>query len=86
MGYVEESYTTMGLLTLCLPSSHTKEADTLALSISPAICTLNVNFCPSDVNDKTLGSTRIFSDEGAVILMLYLDTGDPTLVTLLVKL
>lgn len=86
MDYENKACTTMGLLTLCVPSSHTKEADTTVLPISPSTFTLNDNFCPSDVKDKTLGSTWIFSAFEPVTVARYVDTGVPTFVTVLVKL
>ena len=78
--------TIMGLLTWNLPSSQTKEADTIDSPIAPSIVSTNVCFWPREVNDKTLGFTWIFSPLGAVTIALYVDVGNPTFVTVLVKL
>ncbi|WRX11657.1 hypothetical protein QQP08_004144 [Theobroma cacao] len=76
----------MGLLTLCTPSSHSKEAETIDLSIVPSMVSENDSFCPRDLNDRTLGLTWILSaPAGAVTFALYIDIGDPTFVTVLLK-
>lgn len=64
------SKTIIGLLTLNLPSSHTKEADAIDLFSVPSIMRTYVCFSPSEVNDKTLGFTEILSPLGAVTIAL----------------
>jgi hypothetical protein len=49
---------TMGLLTWNVPSSHTKEEETMNLCIVPLIVRVKHTLCPRDVNDRTTGSTR----------------------------
>jgi hypothetical protein len=71
----------MGLLTWNVPSSHTKEAESMNLSVIPSIVSANESFCPRVVNDRTLGFTLILSPNGDVKIALYVDDGDPTFVT-----
>ena len=81
----EEAYTTMGLLTRCVPSSQTREADTTVLPISPSTFTTNDNYCPREVNVNTLVSPLILSAGGAVTVALYVDDGSPTFVMVLLN-
>ena len=80
------AYTIMGDLTLCKPSSHTNEAETMSSTIRPLTFNTKESFCPMDVNDKMFGLTLILSPFGAPITVaLYVDTGNPTFVTLLLN-
>jgi hypothetical protein len=54
----------MGLLTWDIPSSHTKEAESIYLPIILSIVSANDNFCPRDVNDRMLEFTLILSQGG----------------------
>lgn len=57
----------MGLLTLNIPSFHTKIPDSL-LEVNVALTvTTNVCFCPIDVNERTDGKTLILSPVGAAM-------------------
>jgi hypothetical protein len=67
--YTEECHTSrtataMGLLTWDIPSSHTKEAESIYLPIILSIVSANDNFCPRDVNDRMLEFTLILSQGG----------------------
>ena len=42
--------------------------------------------CPRDSNERTFGITSIFSVIGAFTMALYVDTRDPTFVTVLGKM
>jgi hypothetical protein len=57
----------MGLLTWDIPSSHTKEAESIYLPIILSIVSANDNFCPRDVNDRMLEFTLILSQGGCHI-------------------
>ena len=48
--------------------------------------TLKDIFCATDSNERTFGITTIFSPLGAFTMALYVDTGDPTFVTVLGKM
>jgi hypothetical protein len=72
----------MGLLTWDIPSSHTKEAESIYLPIILSIVSANDNFCPRDVNDRMLEFTLILSTRGDVTMALYIDIGDLTFVTI----
>ena len=75
----------MGLLTWNVPSSHIKEAETICFSIVPSIVSANDSFCLRDVNDRILGFTLILSPCEEVMIALYVDVDDPTLVTVRLK-
>jgi len=76
----------MGLLTWYLPSPQTKEPDTIGPFSCPSIVSTNVCFWLREVNGRTLGFTLIFSPSGEVTVALYVDVGDPTFITVLLKL
>jgi hypothetical protein len=79
--HASRTATTMGLLTWNVPSSHTKEAETMNFCIVPLIVRVNGSFCPRDVNDRRTGFTLILIPSGVVTTALYVEFGDPTLVT-----
>lgn len=55
-------------------------------SMGPSILTTKDFFSWRDVNDNSFGSTLILSPSGDITLALYLEFGDPTLVTVLWKI
>ena len=63
-------YTTMGLLTWKVPSSQTREADSISGLTFPSIMTENDFFCPIDVKDRTFGFTWISIKDGDTTLAL----------------